>query len=91
MSIEKFPKEEIPSEERLPDWVDRIKGIYEKVKSNKKVLRKLTKYAREDLEIIEETRTKGKITELQYWEDIRDWLQNNAILDSWWGNINIEE
>lgn len=91
MSFEKFPREKIPSEEKFPEWVDRIKGIYEKVKGNKKILRKLTKYAREDLKIIEESREKGKITELQYWEDVRDWLHNYAIFDNWWGVENIEE
>jgi len=90
MSIEK-PIEQIPSENELPEWVNRIREVYERVKGNTKILRKLTKYARVDLEIIEESRAKGKITELQYWKDIRDWLHNYAILDAWWGVENIKK
>src|SRR3990167_8565166 len=105
MSVGKLPEGEMPSGERLPEWVNQIRGIFEKIKGNKKIFRKLTKYARDDLEIIEKSREKGSITELpthqsaqgglsrgasQYWEDIRDWLHNNALFDSWCGVENIE-
>src|SRR3989344_6936316 len=64
MSVGKLPEGEMPSGERLPEWVNQIRGIFEKIKGNKKIFRKLTKYARDDLEIIEKSREKGSITEL---------------------------
>jgi len=91
MSIENFPEGKIQSEEKLPEWVDRIKNVYEKVMNDKKAIRKLSGHARTDLKIYNELLANGKITKLQYWEDIRDWLHNYGIFDAWWGVENIEK
>lgn len=87
--FERSPEERISEEEKLPEWVDKIRGIYERVKGNEKAINEMTEYAREDLGIIEELHKDDKINEVRYWEEIRGWLEDNALLDSWWGVENI--